>query len=128
MIVLKTYRPLALLAASLLTACVHVPTGPSMMVSALPSSGKDIEQFRNDDYLCRQFAHEQVSEISANKTAAWIVQQRYDFSYLQCMYAQGHRILPEDGQVLEESTKSNNGNPNKNISLPESRIPVSPSL
>jgi hypothetical protein len=99
-----------------------------MMVSASPSPGKDIEQFRNDDYLCRQFAHEQVSEISANKTAAWIVQQRYDFSYLQCMYAQGHRISPEDGQVLEDPTKSNNKNPNKNIPSPVSRVPASPSL
>jgi hypothetical protein len=128
MIILKIYRPLALLAASLLAACVHVPAGPSMMVSVLPSLGKDIEQFRNDDYLCRQFAHEQVSGISANKTAAWIVQQRYDFSYLQCMYAQGHRILPADGQVLEDSTKSNNTNLNKNIPLPDSRVPVSPNL
>jgi hypothetical protein len=96
-----------------------MPAGPSMMVSASPSSSKDFKQFRSDDRLCRQFAHEQVSEISANKTAAWIVQQHYDFSYLQCMYARGHRISPAGGQVLEDSTKSNSGNPNKHIPLPE---------
>ncbi|TFH09804.1 MAG: hypothetical protein E4H07_05990 [Nitrosomonadales bacterium] len=99
-----------------------------MMASASPSSGKNFDQFRNDDYQCRQFAHEQVSGISANKTAAWIVQQRYDFSYLQCMYAHHHRIVPEDGQVLEDSTKSDNGNLNKNIPSPASGVPVSPSL
>ncbi len=53
---------------------------------------KNINQFHNDDEQCKQFAHEQVSEISANKTSAWIVQRQYDFSYLQCMYAQGHRV------------------------------------
>ena len=90
----KIYRLLVLLLAFLLTACAYMPEGPSMMASVSPGSGKDFGQFRNDDYLCRQFAHEQVDEISVNNTAAWIVQQRYDFSYLQCMYAQGHHIIP----------------------------------
>ena len=63
-----------------------------MIASASPGSGKNFDQFQNDDEQCKQFAHEQVSEISANKTSAWIVQRHYDFSYLHCMYAQGHRV------------------------------------
>jgi len=68
-----------------------------MMASASPSSGKGPDQFRNDDYSCGQFVHEQVSGISAMKTSAWIVQQQYDFRYLQCMYAHHYQIMPEDG-------------------------------
>ena len=85
------------------------------MASASPGSGKSFDQFRNDDNLCRKFSHEQVSGISANNTSAWIVQKQYDFSYLQCMYAHYHRIVPESGQVLEYSTNSGNGNLNKSI-------------
>lgn len=43
---------------ALLTACVHIPSGPSVMV--LPGANKTFDQFRADDYLCRQFAYEQV--------------------------------------------------------------------
>ncbi len=45
-------------AALLLTACVSVPTGPSVMV--LPGSGRSFDQFRYDDAECRQFAHSQI--------------------------------------------------------------------
>lgn len=85
-----------------------MPAGPSMMASASPVSNKDFDRFRNDDDNCRQFAHEQVSGISSMKTSAWIVQQQYDFYYLQCMYAHHHQIMPEDGQVLEDSSWSVN--------------------
>src|SRR5690606_16930236 len=47
--------PFALAAlASLLSlgACVTMPTGPSMM--ALPGVGKNFDEFRYDDSLCRQ--------------------------------------------------------------------------
>ncbi len=120
MIIYKVYQPLAFLTLAflivfLLTACAYMPAGPSMMASASPGSGKNFDQFRNDDYNCRQFAHEQVSGISAKKTSAWIVQQQYDFRYLQCMYAHHHLIVPEDGQVIENSTKSEYSNPIKSI-------------
>ena len=49
---------LLLLALTSLTACVSMPTGPSMM--ALPGTGKNFEEFRYDDYLCRQFAYHKV--------------------------------------------------------------------
>jgi hypothetical protein len=42
----------------LLTGCVTVPTGPSVMV--LPGSGKDFTQFQADDANCRQWAMQQT--------------------------------------------------------------------
>ena len=35
--------------SGLLVACVHMPTGPSVMT--LPGAGKSFEQFRADDYI-----------------------------------------------------------------------------
>lgn len=49
-----TILPIALL----LSACVSVPSGPSVMT--LPGSGKSFDEFRSDDYQCRQFAYEQL--------------------------------------------------------------------
>jgi outer membrane lipoprotein SlyB len=42
----------------LLAACASVPSGPGVMV--LPGSTKTFDQFRGDDYECRQYAHSQV--------------------------------------------------------------------
>jgi len=54
------------------TACVTVPTGPSVMV--LPGSGKNFDQFQFDDATCRQWASQQTgtttSEASTNSTVA----------------------------------------------------------
>lgn len=132
-----------------LAACVHIPSGPSVMV--LPGSGKSFDQFRSDDYLCRQYASQQgdsqtprqasvssgmesaavgaalgaaagaafgggrgaaigagsgllaggLSGSSAAQTSGSISQQRYDMSYIQCMYANGHRV-PIAGQFLND--------------------------
>ncbi len=56
MLVIRNF--LILLIAGLLTACVHIPSGPSVMT--LPGSGKSFDQFRSDEYECRQYAYEQV--------------------------------------------------------------------
>lgn len=48
------YSPLAALVLLVLAGCVTVPSGPSMMV--LPGTGKSFDQFRADDYECRQYA------------------------------------------------------------------------
>lgn len=63
----KVSRFSALVAISSLAACASVPTGPSMM--ALPGSGKSFEQFRHDDYYCRQFAHEQIDGMTPNRAS-----------------------------------------------------------
>lgn len=47
----------------LLTGCVVVPTGPSVMV--LPGYGKDFEEFRADDAVCRQWAWQQTGVTAA---------------------------------------------------------------
>ncbi|MFI5394697.1 MAG: glycine zipper family protein [Candidatus Binatia bacterium] len=47
----------------LLTGCVAVPTGPSVMV--LPGYGKDFEQFRAEDAVCRQWALQQTGMTTA---------------------------------------------------------------
>jgi hypothetical protein len=63
-------RPLVLAAVAALGAlygCVTVPEGPSMMV--LPGTGKSFDQFRADDFDCRQFASGQVGGASANQAA-----------------------------------------------------------
>ena len=164
----KIHRLLALLVASLLTACASIPSGPSVM--ALPGSGKNFDQFRADDYQCKQFANEQVGGVTPNQasltsgatTAAIgaglgaaagaligagsghagsgaaigagsgllgggligfsnagvsgrITQHRYDNSYVQCMYAQGHRV-PVHGQIVENPARI--GNSYQNLSIP----------
>ncbi|MCH6585166.1 MAG: hypothetical protein IH810_04955 [Proteobacteria bacterium] len=162
----KIHRPLALLVASLLTACASIPSGTSVM--ALPGSGKNFDQFRHDDYQCRQFAHEQVGGVTPNqasltsgatsaaigaglgaaagaligagsghagsgaaigagsgliaggligtgnaRVSGRIAQRRYDNNYVQCMYAQGHRV-PVHGQILENPVRSGNSYQNIN--------------
>jgi hypothetical protein len=51
-------RLFILLMAGMLTSCVIMPTGPSVMT--LPGSGKSFEQFRADDYECREYAFQQI--------------------------------------------------------------------
>ncbi|MGR8930771.1 MAG: hypothetical protein ACU836_09035 [Gammaproteobacteria bacterium] len=53
---------------TLLTACAHMPSGPSVMV--LPGSRMSFEQFRQDDYVCQQYASGQVGGTTANQAAA----------------------------------------------------------
>ena len=53
--------------ALLATACVSVPSGPSMMV--LPGSQTSFEQFQFDDQSCRGFALSQ-SGVSTEDAAA----------------------------------------------------------
>lgn len=149
----KIARSTSLLLLLLLTACVHVPTGPSIMV--LPGTGKSFDQFRSDDYLCKQYASQQgdgqttrqasissgmesaavgtalgaaagaaigggrgaaigagsgllagsLTGSAAARTSGYISQQRYDMSYIQCMYANGHRV-PVAGQFLDDTYMS----------------------
>ena len=52
----------------LLAACASTPSGPNVMV--LPGSGKTFDQFRFDDYECRQYAHVQSGGHAPNQAAA----------------------------------------------------------
>ena len=55
-----------LLALVFLSGCVSMPTGPTAMV--LPGTGKSFDQFRADDFECRQFAQGQLGGASAAST------------------------------------------------------------
>jgi hypothetical protein len=147
-------RSVVILPVALLVACVHMPSGPSVMV--LPGSGKNFDQFRSDDYLCRQFALQQTDSktpmqaamssgagsaaigtalgaaagaalgggrgaaigagtgflggglagSSTAQSSSTISQERYDIAYIQCMYANGHRV-PVSAGLSEGFSGSN---------------------
>ncbi len=142
-------RLFMLLMSGILAACVSMPTGPSVMT--LPGSDKSFEQFRADDYECREYAFQQIGGTTPQQsiqtsgvesaaigtglgaaagaavgggqgaaigaatgllagsavgsstatTSGYIGQQRYDISYIQCMYAKGHRV-PVSGRFTSD--------------------------
>jgi hypothetical protein len=53
---------------TLMSGCAQMPTGPSVMV--LPGSHMSFEQFRQDDFVCRQYASGQVGGATATQAAA----------------------------------------------------------
>lgn len=159
---------------SLVTACVNMPTGPSVMT--LPGTGKSFEQFRFDDFECRAYAHQQIggktprqaSQASGIESAAigtglgatagaaigggqgaaigagtgllaggivgsstadrsgYMSQRQYDMSYIQCMYAKGHRV-PVSGRITGNQPASSNSNTGPRITKPsESFTPPPP--
>jgi len=63
-----TLRILSIAAVLTLGACVTVPSGPSMM--SLPGTGKSFDQFRADDFECRQYASSQVGGTTPNQASA----------------------------------------------------------
>src|SRR5882672_460912 len=54
-------------ATLLVGACVNLPNGPGLM--ALPGSGKSSEQFRDDDWYCRNFANDKNGGVEPNEVA-----------------------------------------------------------
>lgn len=73
-----------------LSACTWVPTGPTVPV--LPGTGKSLDQLRADDAVCQPYALTQAGGTPRAQTSAYDTQRRYDLSYIQCMYAKGHRV------------------------------------
>lgn len=57
----------SILGLLVLAGCVTVPAGPSVM--SLPGTGKSFDQFRVDDFECRQFASVQAGGSSAQQAA-----------------------------------------------------------
>lgn len=60
-------RKLSIGLAVLVAGCATTPTGPGILV--LPGSGKSFDQFRFDEYECRQYAHAQVGGSTASQAA-----------------------------------------------------------
>jgi len=56
-----------LLPIAFLAGCASIPDGPGVMV--LPGSGKSFDQFRFDDYECRQYASSQVGGNTPDQAA-----------------------------------------------------------
>jgi hypothetical protein len=56
-----------LLPLAVLAGCATAPTGPSVMV--LPGTGKSFDQFRFDDYECRQYASNSIGGSTADQAA-----------------------------------------------------------
>ena len=54
-------------AVLLMGACTTIPSGPGVMV--LPGTGKSFDQFRADDFECRQYANSQVGGLSNEQAA-----------------------------------------------------------
>lgn len=51
----------------LVSGCVSLPTGPSVMV--LPGTGLSFEQFVNDEAVCKQYAYVQIGGTTANEAS-----------------------------------------------------------
>jgi len=84
-----------LMAVFLVNGCSTLPSSPSVLV--LPGTGKNFDQFRNDDLVCRQLVRADIAasqkEIDSNEEG----QQSYDIGYIQCMYGKGHQVpVPEE--------------------------------
>jgi len=132
-----------------LGACTTMPSGPNVM--ALPGAGKNFDQFRNEDFQCRQYAQSQLGNATpttamedsgvrsaalgtvlgavagaavnggrgaavgagtglafgglagtgAGQASGYGMQRRYDYAYMQCMYAQGNRIPSAGGYASD---------------------------
>jgi len=81
--------------------CAHTPTGPSVLV--LSGSGKTLEEFQRDDGICRASAAQEVAAAHGGDVSE---QRRYDITYMQCMYANGHQIPIPGGRTSYTSSSS----------------------
>jgi hypothetical protein len=79
-----------LMSVFVLSACSTMPSGPSILV--LPGTGKNYDQFHNDDLMCRRLAYEQIAKSQKEPDSKEEGQQDYDISYIQCMYSKKHRV------------------------------------
>lgn len=61
-------KTLYLIPIVFLAGCASIPSGPGVMV--LPGSGKSFDQFRFDDYECRQFASSQIGGNTPDQAAS----------------------------------------------------------
>ena len=108
----------------LLSACSTPPSGP--MVLALPGTGKNFDQFHNDDLTCRQFVQAQISTSQKEPDSAEESQQIYDIGYIQCMYGKGHRV-PVPGELMYGTQQDWHPPPPPNMPAPPQTTRPGPS-
>ena len=58
---------LVFLVIAILGGCATIPTGPTVRV--MPGQGKPFEVFAEEDYMCRQWAQQQIGGVSPSETA-----------------------------------------------------------
>ncbi|BCB28597.1 hypothetical protein SKTS_34830 [Sulfurimicrobium lacus] len=67
MLKLRAFKLTLATALLFLAGCATIPNGPSIM--ALPGSGKNFDQFRADDLMCRQYATQAIGGMTPNQAA-----------------------------------------------------------
>lgn len=117
-------NPIILLSVCLLSACSTIPSGPSVLV--LPGTGKDANQFNNDELVCRQFAQQRLTASPNEPDSREEGQQNYDISYIQCMYGKGHRV-PVPGELRYNTEKEWHTPPPPNMPAPPQTTSPEPS-
>jgi hypothetical protein len=173
-VLLKRFRRrVSMLVVLVLSGCVTVPIGPSVLV--LPAPGKPLEQFQSEDMICRQWAGRQIGQSTqdtatentvrgaavgtmigagagallgaasghpgagaaigagsgllvgtasgagAGQEYSYEAQRKYDYGYVQCMYAKGNQI---PGQVHQYRVRRLNPPPPHNMnSVPPDYVP-----
>jgi outer membrane protein OmpA-like peptidoglycan-associated protein len=58
---------LLFLVIAIISGCATMPTGPTVKV--MPGPGKPFEVFAEEDYICRQWAQQQIGGVSPSETA-----------------------------------------------------------
>ncbi|MBI2754352.1 MAG: glycine zipper family protein [Betaproteobacteria bacterium] len=116
----------SLAALVVLAACATVPTGPTVPV--LPGTGKSLDQFRADDAACQKYALAQVSGTTRDRTSDSDTQRRYDLSYIQCMYAAGHRVPVLGPMAVRPAQASSPPPPPPPVAPPRAAPDDSPSI
>ena len=160
----------SIVAMILFGGCSLTPTGPSVLV--LPGTGKPYEQFRSEDYYCRQMAMMQIGDVTPQMAAAQSgltsaavgtalgaasgaaiaggqgaavgagvglaggglvgagmaestgnsTQQRFDYAYIQCMYAKGHKV-PVWGKFTDQKGEPTQQQPSTTLPPPPNQPP-----
>jgi len=64
---MRTVPTLLVLSLLMVAGCTTMPTGPSVMV--LPGSGMSFDQFRADDWTCRNYALESIGGKTPGQVA-----------------------------------------------------------
>lgn len=95
----------ALTVLVVLGGCVAAPTGPT--VPALTGTGKSLDEFRADAAACQEYALAQPG----GGASAYDTQRRYDLSYIQCMYAEGHRVPVPGPTTVRPAPQASGGPP-----------------
>jgi hypothetical protein len=120
---LQTLKSLLLIL--LLSSCSTLASGPSVLV--LPGSGKDFDQFHNDDLMCRQLAHAQIATSQKEPDSKEEGQQIYDINYIQCMYGKGHRV-PVPGGLMYDTRQEWHPPPPPDMPVPPQTTSPEPSV